>query len=102
MAVDLGYVLLIGFGSYKLTEIYKEITRRWGLHQLAWWKSFINLVCCAALALLITHRDVQVKVLVALAAAGLAALLHALDTVARSHRDNMITTVMDRTRARRR
>jgi hypothetical protein len=102
MATDLGYVLLIGFGSMKLTEVYKEVTRRIGLYQVAWWKSFVNLCLCAALVLLVTHRDVQVKVLIAVAASGLAALLHALDTVLRSHRDNMITAVMDKTRNRRR
>lgn len=102
MASDLGYVLLIGFGSMKLTEFYKEITRRMGLHQLGWWKSLVNLCCVALLSLLIAHRDLRTRVLIALAAAGLAALLHALDTVLRSHRDEMVTVVMDKARLRRR
>jgi hypothetical protein len=102
MGRDLGYLLLIAFGSMKLTEVYKEIIRRIGLHQVAWWKSLVNLVCCGVLVLLITHRNVDTKVLIALGASGLAALLHAVDTVLRSHRDNMITTVMDKTRTRRR
>jgi hypothetical protein len=102
MTDNLGYVLLIGFGSMKLTEFYKEITRRMGLHQPGWWKSFVNLCCVAVLSLLIIHRDLRTRVLIALAAAGLAALLHALDTVLRSHRDEMVTIVMDKTRSRRR
>jgi hypothetical protein len=102
MGADLGYALLIGFGSMKLTEVYKEVTRRIGLHQVAWWKSLVNLVCCGVLALLVSHRNIDTKVLIALGASGLAALLHATDTVLRSHRDNMITAVMDKTRGRRR
>lgn len=95
-------MLLIGLGSMKLTEFYKEVTRRIGLHQVGWWKSFINLGCVCALTFLLIHRDVRTKVLVALGAAGLAALLHACDTVLRSHRDQMITTVMERNKGRRR
>jgi hypothetical protein len=102
MGTDLGYVVLIGFGSMKLTEVYKEVTRRIGLYQVAWWKSFINLICCGVLTLLVAHRGVDTRVLIAVAASGLAALLHAVDTVLRSHRDNMITTVLDKTRNRRR
>jgi hypothetical protein len=102
MGTDLGYVVLIGFGSMRLTEVYKEVTRRIGLHQVAWWKSFVNLCCCAVLTLLVLHRSVDTRVLIAVAASGLAALLHALDTVLRSHRDNNIAEVIDRTRPRRR
>jgi hypothetical protein len=102
MATDLGYLLLLGFGSYKLTELYKEILRRIGLHQVAWWKSFINLIVCAVLALLVTHRSVEIRVLLAVGAAGVAALLHAVDTVLRSHRDDMISQVMEKSRYRRR
>ena len=102
MGTDLGYALLIAFGSMKLTEVYKEVTRRVGLHQVAWWKSFVNLVCCGVLVLLVSHRNVDTKVLIALGASGLSALLHAIDTVLRSHRDNMITAVMDKTHGRRR
>lgn len=102
MAADLGYVLIIGFGSMRLTELYKEVTRRIGLHQVGWWKSFINLGCCAVLVLLISHRNIRTEVLIALGASGLAALFHALDTVLRSHRDEMITAVIEKARPRRR
>jgi hypothetical protein len=102
MGADLGYAVLIGFGSMKLTEIYKEVTRRVGLHHMAWWKSLVNLFLCGALTLLVMHRNVETKVLIGVAAAGLAALLHAVDTVLRSHRDGNIAEVMNRTSGRRR
>jgi hypothetical protein len=101
MAADLGYVLLIGLGSMKLTELYKEVTRRIGLHQAGWWKSAISLSCAAVLTLLVSHRDLGTKVLITVAACGVAALLHALDTVLRSHRDEMVAMVLDRNRVRR-
>jgi hypothetical protein len=102
MATDLGYVILIGFGSMKLTQLYKEVARRIGLHQLAWWKSMVNLVCCAVLVVLIVNRSVSTRFLIGLAAAGLAALLHGLDTVLRSYRDELISEVMSRTNTTRR
>jgi len=102
MTSDLAYVVLIGLGSMKLTEFYKEITRRIGLHQAGWWKSLVNLCWVVLLSLLIAHRDLHTRVLIALAASGLAALLHAIDTVLRSHRDEMVAIVMDKARARRR
>lgn len=101
MGVDLGYVAIIALGSLKLTELYKEFMRRIGFHQIAWWKSLVNLACCAVLTLLVVGRDVRTLVLIALAAAGLSALLHALDTVLRSHRDSEIATVYNRQNARR-
>jgi hypothetical protein len=101
MGTNLGYVLIIGLGAMKLTEIYKEITRRLGLHQLAWWKSLINLACTVLLTLLV-HRSVGTRVLIAVGAAGVAALAHGLDTVLRVHRDNMVSTVLEKSRVRRR
>jgi len=97
----LAYVLIIGLGSYKLTEWYKEGTKRMGLQQPGWWKSLINLICCGVLVLLATHRSVDSRVLIAIAASGVAALLHAVDTVLRSHRDEMVMQVLEK-RSRRR
>lgn len=102
MLTDLGYLVLIGFGSMKLTEFYKEVTRRIGLHQPGWWKSFVNLCCVVLLSLFVVHRDLRTRLLIAVGASGLAALLHALDTVLRSHRDEMIAVVMEKSRPRRR
>lgn len=90
MGADLGYMVLIALGSMKVTELYKEFTRRIGFHQIAWWKSVFNLACCAVLTLLIVGGGIRTKALIALGAAGLSALLHALDTVLRSHRDDMV------------
>ena len=102
MATDLGYLALIGFASLRLTEFYKEITNRIGIHQPGWWKSMVNLCCVALLTLLVSHRDAHTKVLIALGASGVAALLHAIDTVLRTHRDEMVAAAMERTRSRRR
>jgi Na+/melibiose symporter-like transporter len=100
MATDLGYVLIIGFASMKATEFYKEITRRIGLHQVGWWKSLVCLVSCGLLVFLVA-RPAGIRVLIALAAAGLAALLHATDTVLRSHRDTQVAQIMSRNQRRR-
>ena len=102
MGIDLGYMVLIGFGAMKMTQLYKEFMRRIGFHQIAWWKSVVSLACCAVLALLIVDRDVRTEVLIAIAAWGVSALLHAVDTVLRSHRDNMISEVVEKSRPRRR
>jgi hypothetical protein len=104
VATDLGYVVLIGFGSMKLTEFYKEITRRLGLHQNAWWKTMVNLVLCALLVLIIPDQSDNIRVLIALGAAGVAGLIHAGDTMLRSYRDELVSEVMSRTpgRSRRR
>lgn len=102
MGTDLGYVLIIGLGSMKLTEIYKEVARRVGLHHMAWWKSLVNLCLCAVLTLLVMHRGVETKVLIGVAAAGVAALVHAVDTVLRSHRDSNVADVINKTSVRRR
>ena len=102
MGVDLGYMVLIAFGSMKLTELYKEFTRRIGFHQIAWWKSVFNLACCAALTLLVVGHNIRTMVLIAAAASGLSALFHAIDTVLRSHRDTMVHEVFDNLPPRRR
>ena len=102
MGVDLGYMVLIAFGAMKVTELYKEFTRRIGFHQVAWWKSVFNLVCCAALTLLVVGRDIRTEILIALGAAGLSASVHAVDTVLRSHRDAMVAKVFDKPSPRRR
>jgi hypothetical protein len=102
MGVDLGYMVLIALGALKLTELYKELYRRFmGNRQVAWIKSVVNLGCCAALTLLVLGRGWRIQVLIALGAAGLSALLHALDTVLRSHRDDMVASVFNRQNARR-
>ena len=104
MGVDLGYTLLIALGAMKITELYKEYMRRIGIHQIAWWKSAFNIACCAALTLLVfvgAHYT-RTEVLIALSASGLSALFHALDTVLRSHRDDMVLRVMNKTPERRR
>lgn len=100
MGADLGYMLLIAFGSLKLTELYKEITRRLGVHPIAWSKSAFNLACCAVLTLLVLGRPIRTEVLIALGAAGLSALLHALDTVLRIHRDDMAASLTSSVRER--
>ena len=67
MATDLGYALLIGLASMKLTQFYKEIARRLGLlNQWPWWKSAMSLVTCALLVLLVPDMSVRVRVLTAL------------------------------------
>jgi hypothetical protein len=101
MGIDLGYMVLIAFGTMKITQLYKEFMRRIGFHQIAWWKSLFSLGCCAVLALLIVGGDIRTKALIAVAAAGLSALLHAMDTVLRSHRDNMVTKVFEQSHQRR-
>jgi hypothetical protein len=98
---DAFYAFLIGFGAYKLTEFYKEIVNRIGLHQLAWWKSMVCLLICAVLVLF-TDQSYKVEVLTALAAAGFAAIIHAVDTAVRSYRDDLVTQVMSRSRNSRR
>jgi hypothetical protein len=101
MATDLGYALLIGLAAMKLTQLYKEVMRRVGLHnQWSWWKSVASLASCALLVLLVPDMSVRVRVLVALAAAGVAALAHGVDTVLRGSRDSLITSVAVRSRPR--
>jgi hypothetical protein len=98
VAVDLGYALLIGLGSTRLTELWKEIMIRIGLHQVAWWKAAINLVCCGLLVLLVVRHSWETRVLVALGASGIAMLAHAGDTVLRHHRDKLVSEVLGRGR----
>jgi hypothetical protein len=100
VAVDLGYALLIAFASTRLTELWKEVAQRIGLHQVAWWKAAVNVVCCALLALLVQHRSWQTKILIALGASGLALLIHALDTTLRHQRDKIVSEVLGRGRRR--
>jgi hypothetical protein len=102
MPADIGYIFLIGFGSVRLTELYKEICLRVGLHQPAWWKSFVNLVVCALLVLLVQHRVTSTRILIAVAASGVAMLLHAIDTVLRHHRDDIVAEVLGKRTPRRR
>lgn|SRR6516165_2254860 len=101
MGTDLGYALLIGFGATRLTELWKEVMIRLGiLRQQAWWKAGISLVICALLALLVQHRPWQTKVLIAVGAAGVAMLIHALDTTLRHYRDKVVSEVLGRGRRR--
>ena len=100
MAVDLGYALLIGFGATRLTELWKEIAIRIGLHQVAWWKAAINLLVCGVLTLLVRHRPVEARVLIAAGASGIAMLLHATDTTLRHQRDRIVAEVLGRSRRR--
>jgi hypothetical protein len=102
MAADIGYVFLIGFASVRLTELYKEITLRIGLHQPPWWKAAVNLLCCALLVLLVANRSGATRVLLVLAASGVAMLLHAGDTVLRHYRDEIVSEVLARRSTRRR
>jgi predicted cobalt transporter CbtA len=96
VAVDLGYALLIGFGSTRLTELWKEVATRLGLHQTAWWKAAVNLLVCGGLALLIVRHSWDTRVLVAVGASGVAMLIHALDTFLRHHRDRLVAEVLGR------
>lgn len=101
MATDLGYALLIGLATMKLTQFYKEIMRRIGVHnQWSWWKTLVSLVSCTLLILLVPDMSVRVRVLVAVAAAGISALTHGLDTVLRGSRDSLITSVASRAKLR--
>lgn len=102
MAADLGYALLIGFGATRLTELWKEIAIRIGLHQVAWWKAAVNLLVCGVLTLLVMHRPVETRVLIGVGASGVAMLLHAVDTVLRHQRDRIVAEVLGRGRERRR
>jgi hypothetical protein len=99
VAVDLGYALLIGFGATRITELWKEVTLRLGLHQVAWWKAAINLLVCALLSLLV-HRPAETTVLIAVGASGASMLFHAGDTVLRHHRDRIVSEVLGRGRRR--
>jgi hypothetical protein len=102
MGADLGYMALIALGTMKLTELYKELYRRYlGNRQVGVWKSLISLGFAVALTLAVPDRDIRVKLLIAVGAWGLSALLHALDTVLRSHRDDMVASVYNRQNARR-
>lgn len=96
MGADLGYALLIGFGSTRLTELWKEIAIRLGLHQVAWWKAAVNLVCCGVLTLLVMHRPWETRVLIGVGASGVALLIHALDTTLRHQRDRIVSEVLQR------
>lgn len=96
MVADIGYAFLIGFGATRLTELWKEVAIRLGLHQIAWWKSFINLLCCASLVLLVQDRAASTRILIALGASGLSMLFHAVDTVLRHYRDEIVSEVLGR------
>lgn len=102
MGSALGYALLLGFGGMKITQLYKEIARRLGLNPVAWWKSTVNLAICLLLALLIPHTAVRIQVFIGLAAAGIGATVHALDTVLRAHRDDLVAQIMTKMRTRNR
>lgn len=102
MGTDLGYALLIGFGATRLTELWKEICIRIGLHQAPWWKAALNLLVCAALSLLVVHHSWEARVLIAVGASGVAMMLHAGDTVLRHQRDKTVAEVLVKTRERRR
>ena len=101
MGTNLGYLVLIGLGAMKLTELWKELTTRLGLWQNAWFKSAINLGICAVLVLFIQHRSVDTMVLIGAGAAGFSALCHSVDTVLRHHRDGMVSEVLGKARNRR-
>jgi len=96
VVADIGYAFLIGFGATRLTELWKEVAIRLGLHQIAWWKSFINLLCCASLVLLVQDRAASTRILIALGASGLSMLFHAVDTVLRHYRDEIVSEVLGR------
>jgi hypothetical protein len=101
MGTDLGFTLLIGLGAFKGTQLWKELMGRYGWYQPAWWKTLLSLAISLTLALtVIIHRSIGIKVLVSLGAAGIAALLHALDTCLRSYRDKNVTDVLGRNRVR--
>lgn len=100
MGADLGYALLIGFGATRLTELWKEVALRVGLHQVAWWKAAVNLLCCALLSLLLVRHSWETRVLVAVGASGISLLVHAGDTVLRHQRDRIVSEVLGRGRRR--
>jgi len=100
VGADLGYALLIGFGATRLTELWKEVALRVGLHQVAWWKAAVNLLCCALLSLLLVRHSWETRVLVAVGASGISLLVHAGDTVLRHQRDRIVSEVLGRGRRR--
>jgi hypothetical protein len=95
-----GYAFLIGFGATRLTELWKEVMLRIGLHQQAWWKAAVNLVCCVLLTLLLVGHSWESRVLVAAGASGVSLLVHAGDTVLRHQRDRIVSEVLGRGRRR--
>lgn len=99
MVADLGWALLIGFGATRLTELWKEVMVRLGLHQVAWWKAAVNLLVCGLLVLLV-HASGETRALIALGASGFSMLVHATDTVLRHHRDRIVADVLGRGRRR--
>jgi hypothetical protein len=102
VGVDLGYTLLIGLAATRLTELWKEVMIRLELHQVAWFKASVNLVCCGLLVLLVMHRPAETKVLIALGASGLSMVIHSVDTGIRHYRDRTVGEVLDRRTPRRR
>jgi hypothetical protein len=101
MGADLGFALLIGFGATRVTELWKEVMLRLGiLRQQAWWKAGINLLVCALAVLLVLHRPVETKVLIAVGASGISMLVHAGDTLLRHQRDRIVSEVLGRGRRR--
>lgn len=94
---DLGYVLLIGLGSMKIIELYKEVmirVRVW--HQSAWWKSALTILVCAVFSFTLPSRPGRIEVLITLGSAGMAALAHAVDTALRHYRDELASQVLAR------
>jgi hypothetical protein len=92
--------LLIGLGTMKLIELYKEVMRRLGWHQAVWFRSFLVLPVAMVLSFTLTAGSTHVHLLLGAAAAGFAMLGHALDTVLRALRDDAVSTVMGRKRTR--
>jgi len=101
MFSDLGFALLIGFGGFKLTQLWKELMTRYGWYQPAWWKSMLSLAICLSVSLaVIPHQSVGIRLVVGLGASGTAAVWHALDTLLRSERDKTVSEVLSRPRSR--
>jgi Zn-dependent protease len=101
MGSDLAFGLLIGFGGFRLTQLWKEVMARYGWYQPAWWKTLLSLAICLTLAVtVIPHRSMGIRLVVGLGASGLAAIWHAIDTLLRSYRDKTVTEVMSRNRVR--
>jgi hypothetical protein len=102
MFTMLGDALLIGLGSMKLLELYKEIMNRIGWYQPMWCRSFLLLVCAMVLTFALVGAPVRAHVLIGIGAAGVAMLLHAVDAVLRTYRDNVASEVLSRERTRNR
>jgi hypothetical protein len=88
--------LLIGLGTMKLVELYKEVTRRISLHQAVWFRSIVALPIAAALSFSLVGGSTHGHLLLTFSACGIAMLGHALDTALRALLDEHVSNVLGR------